>query len=50
MVVGLLLNGSMSDGDTQAEALKMIEEAKQLWLESALDLGIPIPEPMLEET
>lgn len=40
-----VLQGCMSDGETQAEALAMIEEAKQGWLESALERGIPIPEP-----
>jgi predicted RNase H-like HicB family nuclease len=40
-----LLKGCMSVGDTREEAEWMIQDAKQLWLESALDHGIPIPEP-----
>jgi antitoxin HicB len=40
-----LLQGCMSDGETQTEALAMIEEAKRGWLESALARNIPIPEP-----
>ena len=44
-----LLEGCMSQGDTRAEALEMIDEAKELWLETALEEGIPIPEPALME-
>ena len=40
-----LLHGCMSDGETQTEALAMIEEAKLGWLQSALARGMPIPEP-----
>lgn len=39
------LPGCMSDGDTQAEALQMIEDAKRLWIESSLVHGDAIPEP-----
>lgn len=39
------LPGCMSFGDTQQEALEMIEDAKQLWLESSLEHGDLIPEP-----
>ena len=39
------LPGCMSEGDTPEEALEMIEEAKQLWLEVSLEDGDPIPEP-----
>jgi predicted RNase H-like HicB family nuclease len=35
----------MSDGETQLEALTMIEDAKHGWLESALAHHDPIPEP-----
>lgn len=42
-----LLPGCMSDGETQQEALAMIEDAKRLWLESCLEHGDPIPEPQL---
>jgi len=40
-----LLQGCITDGDTQLEALKMIEDAKQGWLEVALENGEKIPEP-----
>ena len=41
------LPGCMSDGETQQEALNMIEDARRLWLESSLAHGDPIPEPAL---
>lgn len=40
-----LLKGCMTQGDSREEALVMLDEAKALWLETALDEGIPIPEP-----
>ena len=43
------LRGCMSEGDTAEEAIAMIREAMQLWLEVALEEGIPIPEPRPEE-
>jgi antitoxin HicB len=43
------LRGCMSEGDTAEEALAMIQEAMELWLEVALEEGIPIPEPRPEE-
>src|SRR5258706_14580242 len=39
------LKDCISDGDTKEEALHNIEEAKELWLEGALEDDIPIPEP-----
>jgi antitoxin HicB len=41
-----LLIGCMTQGDNREEALTMIDEAKILWLETALEEGIPIPEPV----
>ena len=38
------LKGCHSYGSTKEEALKNIAEAISLWLESARDLGIPVPE------
>ena len=38
------LNGCHSYGSTKDEALKNIAEAIALWLETAHELGIPIPE------
>jgi antitoxin HicB len=43
------LRGCMSQGDTAEEAIDMIQEAMALWLEVALEDGLPIPEPRLEE-
>ncbi len=40
-----LLKGCMTQGDSRDEALHMLDEAKALWLETALEEGIPIPEP-----
>jgi len=38
------LKGCHSYGSNREEALKNIAEAIELWLESARELGIPIPE------
>lgn len=38
------LKGCHSCGSTKEEALRNIAEAITLWLESARELGIPIPE------
>lgn len=43
-----LLEGCMTNGESQADALVMIEDAKRAWLTTALELGIPIPEPEFE--
>jgi antitoxin HicB len=40
-----LLPGCMTQGHSRVEALDMIDEAKILWLETALEEGITIPEP-----
>jgi antitoxin HicB len=45
-----LLPGCMTQGRTRPEALEMIDEAKVLWLETALEENIPVPEPELEPT
>lgn len=44
-----LLDGCMTNGESQADALVMIEDAKRAWLTTALDIGIPIPEPEPEK-
>lgn len=45
------LPGCGSDGESQAEALANVEDAKREWLATALELGRPIPEPtMAKET
>ena len=40
-----LLKGCMTQGASREEALIMIDEAKALWIETALEEQIPIPEP-----
>ena len=44
-----LLKGCMSDGETPVEAVTNLEEAKELWLEGALELNISIPEPQYHD-
>lgn len=39
------LPGCITQADTWEELKDMIEEAKRLWLESAIEHGDPIPEP-----
>jgi antitoxin HicB len=44
-----LLPGCMTQGANRAEALEMIDEAKLLWLETALEERMEIPEPEAEK-
>jgi predicted RNase H-like HicB family nuclease len=39
------LPGCMAHGQTQEAALKNINEAIQLWIETAQEFGDPVPEP-----
>ena len=39
------LPGCVSQGETAEEALAMIQDAMQGWLDVALEMGDPIPEP-----
>jgi predicted RNase H-like HicB family nuclease len=39
------LSGCMTQGDTIEEVMKNINEAKELWLESAIEDGFEIPKP-----
>jgi predicted RNase H-like HicB family nuclease len=39
------LPGCMAHGDTQESALKNVNDAIQLWLDTAQELGKPIPAP-----
>lgn len=41
------LPGCMAHGSTKEQALKEIETAKELWIETALEDGQQIPEPDL---
>jgi antitoxin HicB len=43
------LRGCTGQGDTAEEAIAMIQEAMSLWLEVALEEGLPIPEPRPDE-
>lgn len=43
------LPGCMSQGDTPEEAMAMIKDAMQGWLEVALEHGQTIPEPRMDE-
>lgn len=40
------LPGCMTFGDTQAEVLELIEDAKLTWIAGRLELGWSIPEPV----
>lgn len=39
------LPGCMTQGETADETMANIEEARQLWIETAYDFGDPIPLP-----
>ena len=41
------LPGCMTEGDTFEEAMAMIEDAMQGWLEVALEHGDPVPEKFI---
>jgi len=41
------LPGCMAYGETKEEALKEIDMAKELWIETALEDGQAVPEPNL---
>ena len=43
------LPGCISQGDNLEDAYKMIEDAKKAWIESALEDGAAIPEPLNED-
>lgn len=40
-----MLAGCMTQGNSRSEALELLDEAKILWLETALGEGVSIPEP-----
>ena len=39
------LPGCKAHGDTQEDALRTINQAMELWLETAREFGHPIPQP-----
>ena len=39
------LPGCMAHGETQSEALENVNEAIELWIDTAKEFGDPIPEP-----
>lgn len=39
------LPGCMAHGDSQEDALQSVNEAMQLWIDTARELGCPVPEP-----
>ncbi len=43
------LTGCMSDGDSPEEALVNLNGAKKVWIETCLELGKEIPEPVNPE-
>jgi antitoxin HicB len=40
-----LLEGCMTNGHDWNDALAMIQDATRAWLTTALEMGLPIPEP-----
>ncbi len=43
-----LLKGCMTNGTSREDALLMLDDAKRLWLETALETDMAIPEPERE--
>jgi len=43
------LPGCMSDGETPQEALANAEDAITCWIEAAIEMGRPVPDPSPEE-
>jgi predicted RNase H-like HicB family nuclease len=39
------LPGCMAHGDTQEAALASAKDAMQLWIDTAIEFGDPVPEP-----
>lgn len=40
------LSGCLADGETRAEALERLQDAKRSWLATSLEFGDPIPLPL----
>ena len=43
------LKGCITQGESKLEVIEMLEDAKKCWLESALEDGLAIPEPVEED-
>lgn len=43
------LPGCGAEGATIEEARARLEESKEAWIQTALDAGLPIPEPVIED-
>ena len=43
------LKGCITQAETKAELLDLLEDAKRCWLEAALEEGLTIPKPQSEE-
>ena len=41
-------DGCMADGETKEEAIQSLNEAMALWIETKLENGFALPEPMQE--
>jgi antitoxin HicB len=44
------LDGCMAEGKTIEEAIENLTDSRELWIESRLEGGYPVPEPAEEET
>ncbi|MBQ9377787.1 MAG: type II toxin-antitoxin system HicB family antitoxin [Schwartzia sp.] len=43
------LKGCITQAETKAELVDMLEDAKKCWIEAALEDGLRIPEPLSDE-
>lgn len=41
--------GCMSDGDDPTEAIRMVREAAEGWLQCMIEDGYPVPDPIVED-
>lgn len=40
-----LLEGCITNGESREDALMMIDDAIRAWLSTAIEMGLPVPEP-----
>ncbi len=43
------LKGCITQADTKAEIIELLDDAKKVWFEAALEDGLVIPEPLRDE-